>query len=122
MSNNNAKKTTKEIGDAAELAAATYLKSQGYTILNTNYRYKKGEIDIIADKGGLLVFIEVKFRKNAAFGVPESSVTSEKENLIMETAEHYMIDTGHDGSIRFDIIAVDLINGQYGIRHFEDAF
>jgi putative endonuclease len=122
MSNNNAKKTTKEIGNAAEMAAAEYLQAKGYTVLVTNYRYRRGEIDIIASKEDLLIFVEVKYRRSTGFGEPENAVTPEKENLIQETAEHYVINTGYAGNIRFDIIAVECIMGRYGITHFEDAF
>lgn len=110
--------TTKKIGDKGEKRACNFLIEQGYLILEKNYRYKRAEIDIIAKKGDLIAFIEVKYRKNIDFGNPEDFVGEKKEELILMAADEYTYQNKWDRAIRFDIIA---ITGRE-IEHFEDAF
>lgn len=112
-------KTTKQIiGDLGEEKASELLSKKGYKIIETNYRFKKAEIDIIAKNDLFLVFIEVKTRKNNNFGNPEEFVSERKIELFQETAEHYMLDNKINLNLRFDIISV--IGNE--IEHFEDAF
>jgi len=110
-------------GKAAEDAAARFLVQKGYSIVYRNYRYRRGEIDLIASKGSLLVFVEVKMRSSASFGYPEQAVDRHKRQIILQTAEQFMHTTSLLFSlVRFDIIAV-LGNGpDRQITHFEDAF
>ena len=112
-------KTTVSIGKNAENYAVAYLIANGYTILHTNYRYGKGEIDIVASIKETLVFVEVKFRKNNTFGYPESFVTEAQQRRIISTAEAYIFDENWQGQIRFDIISIE---GTSKVTHFEDAF
>ena len=91
---------------AGENRACIYLENLGYTILKKNYRAGKGEIDIVAQVDDCLCFIEVKYRKNNAFGFPEVFVTEKKMNKIMETAEAYVVQHDWHGRIRFDVIAI----------------
>lgn len=107
-----------EKGQFAEQQAAIFLEKKGYKILATNYRHGRGEIDLIATENNIVVFVEVKSRKNAAFGQPETAVNHKKQALIQQTAEGYLEELGLQNPIRFDIIA---IVGQE-ITHFEDAF
>lgn len=109
------------LGQNGEQWAVDFLISKGYAILERNFRYKKSEIDIIAQKHKLLVFVEVKTRTSLAFGVPEESVSRNKIRLILAGAEAYVkrIDWFYD--IRFDIIAIHSQN-QLQILHIEDAF
>ncbi|MEM8894262.1 MAG: YraN family protein [Bacteroidota bacterium] len=109
----------KEIGSDGEQKASDYLQDKGYEIVSTNYRYKRGEVDLIAKKGSLLVFVEVKTRNNLQYGNPESFVSARQQELILEAANAYMIDTDWQGLVRYDIIAV--VPGKE-IEHFEDAF
>ena len=106
-------------GKLGEDMAAMHLSNKGYTILCRNYRFKKSEIDIIALGNNTLVFIEVKFRKNASYGNPEEFVTSKKEALILLGAENYIFTNGWKGKIRFDIIS---ITNKESVVHFQDAF
>ncbi|MFN7490929.1 MAG: YraN family protein [Chryseotalea sp.] len=108
-------------GMKAEEDAANFLSAKGYEIVERNYRYKHAEIDIIAKKEKVLVFVEVKSRAQLKFGMPEAAVTEKKAAKIMEGAEAYLIEKKWQGPIRFDVIAIT--NGtKKEIIHFEDAF
>ncbi|MFK7900181.1 MAG: YraN family protein [Cyclobacteriaceae bacterium] len=113
-------RTTTSIGNEGERKAQDYLASEGCTILETNFRYKRGEIDIIAQKNDILLFIEVKQRKNSQFGSPEGFVDSKKEALIQSVAEDYLEKKNWSGRIRFDILSIESNTGN--ITYFEDAF
>lgn len=108
-------------GQEGERLAAEYLQNKGFLILETNYRVRKSEIDIIASKGELMVFVEVKLRRNADYGFPEEAVDEKKWNKITEGAEAYLEKCGWNGIIRFDIISI-LKGRVIEIVHIEDAF
>jgi putative endonuclease len=108
-------------GQLGESMAQLYLQEQGYTILAKNYRYKRAEIDIIAQKDYLLIFVEVKTRATDTFGFPEAAVGSRKEKLLLDAAEEFILAQGWEQDIRFDIVSVTLTNPP-AILHFEDAF
>ncbi|MFY0628331.1 MAG: YraN family protein [Reichenbachiella sp.] len=110
---------TQELGKAGEEEASKYYKSRGFTLVAQNYRYKRGEIDLIARKENLIVFVEVKYRKNEKFGFPEEFVSEGQKERIISAADNYIQDNHWTGSIRFDIIA---LNGKLEMQHFEDAF
>ena len=113
--------SNKEIGDEAEKLAVSYLKDQGYDIQVCNYRYKKGEVDIVAidklHRPELLVFVEVKFRKNNYYGEPEEFISVQKMNLLYDLAEFYTYSKNWQKDIRFDAISV---NGNNEITHIKD--
>ena len=79
----------KDIGKKGEDEAVQFLHHSGYQLLERNYRVKKSEIDLIASKDGLLIFVEVKARSSNAFGFPESFVSEEQANRIMLAADEY---------------------------------
>ncbi len=113
-----------EFGKRGEELASAFLVSQGYQILERNWRFKKAEIDIIAkDKADVLVFVEVKTRSYTFFGEPEAFVDEKKKNLLMDAASQYMKEIDYEWAIRFDIIGIviDKYN-KAKISHFEDAF
>ncbi|NJM24243.1 MAG: YraN family protein [Bacteroidia bacterium] len=85
-----------------------------------NYRYKKAEIDIIAQKEDWLLFVEVKTRRSSDYGEPESFVDFKKANLLFMAAEEFILSTDWHGHVRFDVIAVTL-GSQPDVVHFEDA-
>ena len=101
--------------------AARYLKKHGHKIVEKNYREKCGEIDIISFDGQVLVFTEVKQRKNADFGRPEEFVTNKKRSRIRKTAQLYMMRNRYKGVARFDVVEV-LGEEKAEIRHIENAF
>ncbi|MEJ8803740.1 YraN family protein [Pontibacter sp. H249] len=108
-------------GQNGEHAAAAHLLELGYTILHRNYRYKRAEVDIIATRDDVLVFVEVKTRTTDVFGFPEEAVGPKKEAQLLAAAEEYIYQTGWNKEIRFDIIAITLTPKQE-IHHIEDAF
>jgi len=111
-----------ETGKVGEEKAAAYLTEKGYEIVARNYRFKHSEIDIIAKKGKLTVFVEVKTRTNLNYGFPEEFVDSTKAKLVMRAAEHYIFDTNWHFDIRFDIVSVVINANSVRIKHIEDAF
>ena len=80
----------KELGDIGEELARKFLKKKGYRIRETNFRCREGEIDIIAEQKGYLVFIEVRTKTSSSFGSPEESVTSAKKEKLIASALAYM--------------------------------
>ncbi|WMJ71775.1 YraN family protein [Cytophagaceae bacterium ABcell3] len=107
------------VGKNAENMAAMFFSEKGYQIVSRNYRYRRGEIDLIVQKDNLLVFVEVKYRKSVRFGFPEEAVNSKKMELLQTTAEEFIFNRDWNGDIRFDIIAID---GNNNIAHFQDVF
>ena len=101
--------------------AANYLESKGFIIRERNFRHKRAEIDLIAQKDNLLVFVEVKTRKSDTFGFPETFVSESKAKLIISAAEAYILHHNWLQIIRFDILAITL-QAATPIVHLEDAF
>lgn len=112
----------RQLGQVAEDLATQHLQALGFTIVARNYRYKRAEIDVIAQKKGLLLFTEVKARSGDQFGHPEYFVTPKQQALIHAAAEEYIMVHNWETAIRFDIVAVSKHNGEMQLRHFEDAF
>jgi len=111
-----------ETGNKGEAIAKDYLLKKGYTILESNWRFSRAEIDLIAMDGQILVFIEVKTRSTGLFGAPELAVDQHKQDLMTDAANAYMQKINHDWEVRFDIISIILEKDQYQLQHFEDAF
>ncbi|MVM29400.1 YraN family protein [Spirosoma sp. HMF4905] len=111
-----------ETGKQGEAEANRYLREQGYEVMFRNYRYQHAEIDLIAKKGKLLVFVEVKTRTNLSYGNPEEFVSYAKAKLVMKAAEQYIFANDWQHDIRFDIIAVTIAGSELQVKHIEDAF
>jgi len=95
------------VGSYGEEIAASYLKKQGYRILEQNYRKRYGEIDIIAEDGEDIVFVEVKTRKSDLFGSPFEAVDTRKQHRMSRVALAYLHSRKmSDRSARFDVVAV----------------
>ncbi len=109
------------IGNEGEELAKKYLVEAGYKIIATNFRYKRAEIDLIAEKEKRIIFVEVKTRSGNAFGEPEAFVSKKKASLIIDAADHFIYMNNWLFDIRFDIISV-AVNPEVKIYHFEDAF
>lgn len=106
-------------GKFGETLAENFLKKQKYQILFKNYKNKIGEIDIIARDGKTLVFVEVKFRTTANFGLPREAVNAHKINKIQNTALGFLQEKGlENAEIRFDVI--DILGET--ITHIKNAF
>ncbi len=101
--------------------AYNYLKEKGYSIIETNFKNKIGEVDIIAKKEYIIIFIEVKARSNINYGHPFESVNSKKQDKLRKLAQSYRKIRGlTDVQFRFDIIEVFLNKGK--VNHIENAF
>ena len=117
----------KTFGDIGEEFAAQHLKKNKYKILERNYIAGKGEIDIIAFKKGVTVFVEVKTRSGDEYGTAADAVTYSKRKKLIETATRYIMDKDPDTAYRFDVIEVygAFVSGEFcfeKIEHIEDAF
>jgi putative endonuclease len=121
-------KTKRQIlGSWGERLAADFLETMNYTILERNVRTPYGELDLVAqvpEEGGLTVFIEVKTRSSAAFGLPEQAVDRHKQEHMHKAALHYLQSRPDLGeNWRFDVIAIERRGKQEPlITIFENAF
>ncbi|MBI4508614.1 MAG: YraN family protein [Deltaproteobacteria bacterium] len=107
-------------GTQAENLAAEYLRKLGYVLLDRNYQIRQGEIDLVAQNGSVLCFVEVRSRSDNEYGLPEESINRTKRRRIARAAEHYLVARGRgDSTCRFDVVTVD---GQGKIRLIQDAF
>lgn len=114
----------REKGDSAEDIAADYLTERGYRIRDRNSKAAAGEIDLVAEKGRLLVFVEVRYRRSVGFGSPEETVTPAKQRRVVLSAleyacRHKLLD---QRVIRFDVLSVLRTRQGPRIEHLEDAF
>jgi putative endonuclease len=110
-------------GKAGEDLAASFLEQKGFKIIKRNYRFERGEIDLIAEEGDELVFIEVKARRSTAYGTPEDAVTEEKQEQVHTVAEGYLFEHDIDNRpCRFDVVAIEFKNDKADIRHIRNAF
>lgn len=112
----------RKTGLLGEIYASRYLRDKGYDIVAANFRSRSGEIDIIADDGENICFVEVKTRKDGAFFDPAFAVDRAKEENVKSTAAAFISATKCKKNIRFDIIEVVLCEKQYKIRHTKNAF
>jgi putative endonuclease len=100
------------LGRTGERLAAEKLASCGYRILEYNFRCSYGEIDLVAEHGDDLVFVEVKTRRGEAYGRPEEAVTARKQRKIVQVASHYLhLYHCSERSWRVDVVAVQLSVG-----------
>lgn len=111
-----------ELGKKGEDEAVAYLMKKGYKIIERNYRFKKAEIDIIAQKGDLLIAAEVKTRSTPHFGNPQDFVKPKKIKLMVMAFDYYINSRKLDVNARFDIVAIIKNKAGTSIEHLEDAF
>ncbi len=102
MNENNA-------GLAAEKLAATFLANQGLNLVAQNYHCRFGEIDLIMRDANTLVFIEVRLRSNKQFGSAAASITPQKQQKLMLTAQHYLQQNPQKNACRFDVLLMDKV-------------
>lgn len=108
----------KELGAKGERQACKYLKRNGYKILERGYRNPFGEVDIIAEKGDTIAFIEVKTRLSEEYGAPSEAVNQRRRNKYIQAAKYYFYGKQIEVTVRFDII--EILRGE--INHIENAF
>ncbi len=111
-----------ELRKEGETEAAEYLISKGYTIRHRNWRSGKRELDIVAQKDGELVIVEVKTRRSDEFGRPEEAITDRKIRNIIISTDAYIQRFEIDLPVRFDVITVTGTEPPFQIEHIEDAF
>jgi len=112
------------LGDRGEMIAAAYLADRGYQILDKKIRSPFGELDLVARKSGRVIFVEVKTRSTAQFGLPEEAVDLAKQKQITKLAEWYLQKNKIENvSARLDVIAL-IYDGASTpqVRHIENAF
>lgn len=115
--------TTKKIGDKGEQLALHYLEKKGLKLISRNYRQRGGEIDLIMQEETALVFIEVRLRKSIQFGSALESVTAQKQQRLIQTAQYYLQkNTKLYAFYRFDVIGISPENNDFNINWVKDAF
>ena len=99
----------RELGAIGEKLAKNFLKKKGYRIIETNFRCREGEIDIVAQQKDYLVFVEVRTKTGSSFGSPEESVTFAKKEKLIASALVYLDSHRNRPSLwRIDFVAVEL--------------
>ena len=106
-------------GAAAEAAAAAFLEARGLRILDRNFRTRMGEIDLVADHDGTLVFVEVRMRASERFGGAAASITAAKRRRIVAASRLYLARLRTEPRCRFDAV---LLDGEGAIRWIQGAF
>ena len=116
--------STKEQGNKGEDIAMRHLKRLGFEIVEMNYRFGHGEIDIIAKEGDTLVFCEVKMRKTDEYGDPEYAITPRKQQQIRKIARAYLYEHEiKEQECRFDVVAIRMYGRKTPeINHIRNAF
>ena len=110
-------------GQAGEDLACSELRRSGLRIVERNFRCRGGEIDIIAEDGGVVVFVEVKERRSASHGTAVEAVTPLKRHRLLRAAHLYAAQNGlSDSPLRFDVVAIDWGAEGASIRHERGAF
>ena len=110
-------------GGLGEELARRYLARKGYEIVESNYRSRRGELDLISRDAGTLVIVEVKLRRGTAYGTPLEAVTPRKQQAIRLMAEEYLAEKAPDfQSLRFDVVGILLRGKRAEINHIQDAF
>jgi len=111
-----------DLGEKGEKLAVDFLIKNHYTILETNYRFHKAEVDIIAQKENTLAVVEVKTRSSDYFGNPQDFVNNKKIKLLVSAIDEYVISKNLEVEVRFDIISILKEKSTFKIEHLEDAF
>jgi putative endonuclease len=110
-------------GKRGEALAAAHLVEAGYRIVECNYRCLFGEIDIVAEEGETIVFVEVKSRRSGTYGDPQLAVGHDKQKKISRIAMQYLAEGGlQNRSARFDVVAVKFLPEGHKIELIRDAF
>ena len=108
-----------DLGRAGEEHAAHYLKTQGYDVVDRNWRCAQGELDIVAEHDGVLCFVEVKTRRSASFGHPFDAIDERKRQRLWRLAYAWIKEhpeRGRDRTLRLEIIGIIGGRSRFGIR------
>jgi putative endonuclease len=111
-----------DLGQKGEDLATDHLEKAGFKIIFRNWKWGKHEIDIIAEKNNMIVFVEVKTRSDDFQMHPVSAITKDKQKSIIWAADGYLQKFRIDKESRFDIITIIKKTDSFEIDHIEDAF
>ena len=114
--------THNDLGKLGEKMAVDFLIKKGHVILETNWVFDKAEVDIIAQKGTVLVVVEVTTRSSSTFGLPQEFVKPKKIQLLVKAINEYVNRKALQVDVRFDIIAIHKEASNFVLEHIEDAF
>ncbi len=113
----------KRLGKQGEARAAAYLEAEGYRLLERNFHCRSGELDLVAEEGDTLVFVEVKSRSSTFFGLPCESIGAGKRRKLLRAAAYYALRQNWSGRPqRFDVIEVLRWEGTLYLRHTKNVF
>lgn len=117
---NNAKQL---LGKEGERLAERYLKKKGYKVVERNYRWAGGELDLIVLDRRVVVFVEVKTRTGHDFGSPFEAVEFRKQQKMIRTAQYFLNEKKlHQRDARFDVVGISWPGGEPLVEHIENAF
>ncbi|MGE4193926.1 MAG: YraN family protein [Pseudodesulfovibrio sp.] len=110
-------------GDLGEDAAARYLETKGFRVLDRNWQHRQWELDLVCRDRDTVVFVEVKTRKAGAMGAPGEALTRAKRTRLIKAASHYLSEHGlWDEPCRFDLAAVTDTGSSLDVEHIENVF
>jgi putative endonuclease len=110
-------------GREAEEVAAAFLEAKGFELLARNHRARRGEVDLVCLRAGVLVFVEVRSRTSVAYGAPEETIGRGKARRVVAAATDWALRNGGlHREIRFDVVAVTFGVGAPRVEHFPAAF
>jgi putative endonuclease len=111
------------LGADAEEATARHLEAKGYRIRDRNFHSRYGELDLVAEDGDTVCFVEVRMRSSAAWGDPSQTVSYAKQRKVVKAALHYLHVHGLEGRmVRFDVVSVLGQGEKAQLEHIPDAF
>lgn len=111
-----------DLGKQGETIARSFLNKQGMILLESNYRWKKQEIDLIVKEGEELVIVEVKTRQHDSYGSPQNSVTKSKQRNLILAANAFIQERRLDAEVRFDVVSIIHNAFETRIEHIKNAF
>ena len=113
---------TKLIGDWGECRAEEYLLAKGFAILHRNWRSGRYELDIVAQRGDVVHFVEVKCRRAGGLTAPADAITEDKSSALFKAAEAYIESHNLEEELQFDLIAIEYSeSGDFELNHVENA-
>lgn len=113
--------TPSDVGRRAEEAAALFLQERGLRPFRRNYRCRGGEIDLIMRDGAVLVFVEVRYRRDRRFGGAATSIDGRKQARLIHAARYFLLQYGGDPPCRFDVVAVESTGGRLQFEWLKNA-
>lgn len=124
MTDMNELKTKYQVGKDGEDKACEYLVQNSYNIIERNFRCRSGEIDIIANKDDLILFVEVKTRQGISYGFPAEAVNEKKRHRLILSARYFLAGRSRYANYKYrmDVIEVFVKGSSFCIHHIENAF